>query len=352
MKKFLALTLFLTMLCTCALADTSLSNCAIANGNVQAVHYVDITAPYSGVVSAFDIAMGDSVKAGDELFRMMTTTIYATEDGTVAAVFGTAGDDASALSARYGAVTVVEPAQQLRLNASTAGAYNDEDNKRLHVGETLYFRSNGTDKEEGSGRVISVSGSSYVVDVLEGDFKVGETMTLYRNDRYGTKDNVGKGSIVRRDALSAQGMGRIAEILAVKGQQVKAGDALFTLMSSDADASAKPSVTIADDGVVGQVAVVAGQQVWKGQVLARIYLTKEVEVVADVDEIDLADLKVGDTLKITLDTDADMIINGKVTEISALGITKQNAAYYTVHVSIPADNAMLGGSASVYIPRK
>ena len=42
---------------------------------------------------------------------------------------------------------------------------------------------------------------------------------------------------------------------------------------------------------------------------------------------------------------------GTVTEISALGVTRQNAAYYSVHVSIDDSSVMLGQSASVYLPK-
>lgn len=351
MKKFLALTLCLLLLCPSALAD-DLTGCAIANGTVQAVHSVDLVAPYSGTLSAFDVEVGDRVQAGDTLFSMLTTTVYATEDGVVQAVFGQAGDDAAALSSRYGAVAVVEPAQDLRISATTTGAYNDEDNRHIHVGELLYFRSAKGDKEEGRGQVISVSGSSYVVDVLDGEFDLNESLTLYRDDGYAAKYNVGKGTVIRRDPLAYQGSGRIAEVLVQPGQSVQAGAPLFTLTAADADAGASPAVCVAEDGVISAVAVAAGQQVWKGEVLARVWLTSEVEVVAEVDELDLNGLAVGDTLSVTLDVDADQVIRGKVTEISALGVTRQNAAYYTVHISIPADDAPLGGSASVYIPRE
>ena len=56
MKKFLALLLLLTMLSTCALADTALTDCAIANGNVTATTFVDVTAPYSGTLASFATA--------------------------------------------------------------------------------------------------------------------------------------------------------------------------------------------------------------------------------------------------------------------------------------------------------
>ena len=67
MKKFLALLLLLTMLSTCALADTALTDCAIANGNVTATTFVDVTAPYSGTLASFDLSVGDRIAAGDAL---------------------------------------------------------------------------------------------------------------------------------------------------------------------------------------------------------------------------------------------------------------------------------------------
>lgn len=350
MKKFFALLLVLLMLSSCAMAD-SLTDCAIANGTVQAVQYIDLTAPFSGTLASFDTEAGDQVSEGMQLFSLLTTTVYATEDGIVQAVFGQSGEDATALTARYGAVVAMESVQPLRIQATTASAYNDEANRRIHIGETLYFRSTRGDKAKSEGTVISVSGSNYVVDVLDDCFEVGEALTLYRDDDYTAKENVGKGSVVLRDPLLYQGAGRIDEMLVQPGQSVKAGDPLFTLMAADADADAASVVSAPAEGVIAAVSVSAGQQVWKGQVLARLYLTKAVEVIAEVDEIDLNDLHVGDTLTVTLDTDSKRMFSGIVTEISALGITRQNAAYYKVHVSIPADGALLGGSASVYIPR-
>ncbi|MGN0778399.1 MAG: HlyD family efflux transporter periplasmic adaptor subunit [Aristaeellaceae bacterium] len=352
MKKYLALLLLVTMLFSCAQAAPALEDCSIANGNVTAASFVDVTAPFSGTLASFDLSAGDAVQAGETLFTMLTTTLYAPEAGTVQALFAGEGDDASAVMTRYGAVAVLEPAQSQRINASTTGAYNKEANRTLHVGEMLYFRSSKTDQEEGWGRVIAVDGSNYVVDILSGSFDMKESLTLYRNDGYANKDSVGRGVVARRNPVMVQGQGRVASLLVKEGDTVKAGQPLMTVMSADADADAQPDVTVPCNGVVASVAVSAGQQVWKGQVLARIYLTDAIEVVTEVDEMDLRTLKVGDTLSITLDTDENTIITGLVTEISALGTVRQNAAYYTVHVSIPAGSAALGASASVYLPNK
>lgn len=198
--------------------------------------------------------------------------------------------------------------------------------------------------------MVAVSGAQYTVDVLAGDFELNESLTLYRDDGYDQKDCVGKGTIVRRAPLPVQGNGRVAAVHVQEGQQVTAGQLLLELVSADADPQAfSPWVTAQEAGVVASVAVTPGQQVWKGQLLCRLYLTDDLEVVAEVDEMDLGTLRVGDTLPVTLDMNPEQIITGTVTEISALGVTRQNAAYYTVHVSIPASSGRLGASASVYL---
>lgn len=354
MKKLLCavLALLLIVPSACAVTEEDLLECTVANGAVSSVEFIDIVAPYSGTLASFDLEAGDAVTRGDELFSMLTSCITASEEAYVTCVFASAGDRAEDILARYGALVSMEPVQQRRIVASTSSAYNKDENHTLHVGEILYFRSTGSDREEGEGRVISVSGENYVVDILSGDFELDETLTLYRDDDYESRDNVGKGSVIRRDPLSAVGSGVVATVEVEAGAKVQPGDTLVTLMGADADPSASPVVGAPADGVVATVAVSAGQQVWKGQLLARLYLTDAREIVAQVDEVYLGALKPGDTLPVTLDADEDTILECTVTEISSLGSTAQNAAYYTVRLALNnAENVRLGQSARVYLPK-
>ena len=350
MKKLFSLALTLSMLFALPALAEDLTGCPLADGIVSAPNYVDITAPMSGTLTAFDLTAGDTVQAGDELMGFVTTGIYATEDAVVKALFVQEGDDAAAATSRYGAVMGLEPKMDQQIQATIAGAYNDEDNRTIHLGETLYFKSSKSARTEGYGRVVGLSGDSYVLDVLKGDFELKENVTLYRTDDYEQKDCVGKGTVVRRDSLLVQGSGRVAGLYVQEGDEVKNGQLLMELVSADAAPdAADPRVESPVNGVVSTVSVNAGQQVWKGQHLCRIYLTDTLEIVAEVDEMDLGDLKVGDTLPVTLDVNKEQVLAGTVTEISALGVTKQNASYYTIHVSIPAGTGRLGNSASVYL---
>lgn len=353
MKKLLCMltVLILLPLCPARASDEDLLDCAIANAVVCAAEYVDVVAPFSGTLGTFTLAMGDRVEALDPLMTMQTTALYASEDGTVGAVFGSVGDDAAALSQRYGGILGIEPTHLFQLQCTTMNAYNDTENKTLHLGETLYFRSAQNNGRKGYGQVIAVSGQNYVVDVLSGEFDVEESMNLYRDDSYEHRDCVGRGTVTRRSDVLLPASGRIAALHVQAGDQVTAGQLLAEIISADAAPGASSIINAPEDGVISAVQVMPGQQVWKGQVLCRIELDGRLEVAADVDEMDLGRLQVGDRLSVTIDTDEKHIITGIVTEISAMGVTRQSAAYYTIRVSIPTGTAPLGASASVYLPK-
>ena len=354
MKKILsaAVCLILTagLLCVPAAAEnTDLTGYSIANGTVQAASWDDVTAPYSGTVLPFDWETGDAVESGATLFEMMTTDVTAPEAGTIRYLFAKAGDSSEAAMATYGAVLAMQPSSLKRISCTYRGAYNSNKTKHLHVGDKVWFKV-GSDK--GEGVVTSVKGSKFIVEITDGSFGVGKTADVFINSKRRNEDKCGTGKVYQRDDLMIKASGRISEMLVSVGDKVKKGDVLLRVMSADADAGASPVISSPAGGVVGTLGVSPGQQVWKGQLLCQVLHSDDPEVVAQVDEMDLGDLQVGDRLPVTLDTNESKVLTGTVTEISALGVTRQNAAYYTVHLSVPGGGLMLGQSASVYLPKK
>jgi Multidrug resistance efflux pump len=254
---------------------------------------------------------------------------------------------------RYGCVGAMDADQAQRLHCSTTGAHNEDANKILHVGELLYFKSGKTEKTEGTGRVISVNGSVYTVEVLTGSFALNESMNLYRGKDRASKDCVGRGTVAQRDPVTFSGTGTVGHVYVQVGQHVREGDRLFSLLGPDAPRGVSPDVKASRNGIVGTVAVSPCQQVWKGELLCRVWLTDELEITAEVDEVNLHDLKVGSRVYVTLDTDKDTTLEAVVTEISSLGVTRQNASYYTVHTRLTEEcGLMLGQSASLYLPEE
>ncbi len=347
-KPFLFLLSLVMLACSAAsfAAAEDLTGRTIASGTVAAAAFEDLTAPWSGTLMPFDLEAGDTVSAGDVLFTMRTQDIFAPEDGTVTEVFAREGDDAAAVLARYGALASLQGSPKLLINATNANV-SEAKWKDIRVGQAVYFK---TDSVKGSGRIVMIAGNSFVVEVTEGAFDIGRRLTLYENSGY--KNQIGTGTVVLRDPVSVTGLGRVVAVHAEAGTEVTAGQRLFTVAGQDADPGSGPAVAAPSGGVVAQVAVAPGQQVWKGALLARVWRTDALEVVAEVDEMDLPRLKVGDTCPIVLDMDPDTVLTGTVTEISGLGVTRQNAAYYRVRFALEEKDLPLGASASVYLPGK
>ena len=136
MKKLFALLLALALVGSIALADpASLTGCSVSSGVVNAVNYIDITAPFSGTLQPFTWEAGDLVNAGDLLFSMRTTPIYATEDATVQAIDCAAGDDATAVATRYGGLIAMRPESEWVIAGSITTAYDKRDNRVVDVGD-------------------------------------------------------------------------------------------------------------------------------------------------------------------------------------------------------------------------
>lgn len=348
----LLLTLLMALTGSLALADTDLSAMNTATGEVEAVHTVDLVAPFSGTLKPFDVELGDRLKAGEALFELDTTRIYAPCDGKLGALFAAAGDDADALTRRYGGLAAIEPSENLILQATTTGAYDQAENKLLHVGEKLYFKNTSGKKTTGTGRVTAVTQDGYQVEILTGSPEVKESVNLYRDAFYTRESCVGKGTCAPADSVSVLGTGRVLKVHAAQGQSVRAGDLLFETVGADAAPDGLSAQIYAPSaGVMGAIAVQDGQQVYKGQLLCTIHDESALQVTADVDEMDLGALAVGDSLPVVFDRFPDTVYQGTVTSISAMGTVKQNASYYTVKLAVGGANLLLGMSATVYLSK-
>lgn len=347
MKKVLAVFVSLMLLLPAmAIGD---ENRISANGTVESVHVYQLTAPYSGVLKPFDWDSGDHVSRGETLFEMDTLKVYAPADGTVEGLFAQQGDLAENVLAQYGSLAVLERTLPQIITASITGAYNDPENRLIHVGEKVYFEQGNDKDNQGEGRVISVSGDNYVVEMTEGDFELDDQVKLFRDEKHGTKSAIGRGDVARAAELAVSGSGRVLNVAVRQGEKVKKGQLLFELAAQDAPTDADSRLSSPADGAI-EVCAASGQQVYMGQVIGKVHDLSAFQVTAQVDEVDLGMVQVGDTLSVTLDRYPDMELTGVVTQIAALGQTRQNAAYFGVTLSLSTTMELLPGmSATVWL---
>ena len=324
----------LTLTAACALAAT-------ADAKIVAPDTEKITAPFAGTLLPFDYETGDSVSANEPLFTLDTTPVYATQAGTVSAVFANVGDDASGVAAHYGALAVIEPKNALYIDASTDQAYNDADNRYIHAGETLYLKLSN---DKGTGVVTSVSGKKYTVEILSGSFDVDDTVRCFRESTTPSDSEVGRGKVTRyADVQVNANSGRIAAVHVKPGDAVEVGDLLFELVDAQSEKNASRSIAAAKDGVITSMNTASGAQVYRGQLLCEVADLSTLELSAEVDELDLNSIAVGDTLSYTLDAFDGETFTGTVTQIYSVGTKKQNATYFDVRITLPAGKTLLPG---------
>lgn len=352
MKKWLAIVLAAVVCVPLAAVSEETQTVGVtANAVAKSENVYQITAPFSGVLEPFDWENGDSVEASDALFALNTVKVYAPADGLLQAVFVKPGDMCEDVIGRYGMIACIEKVPELQINASTSGAYNDDDNRLIHVGETVYFEETKDTDNEGEGRVIAVDGNHYVVEVTAGDFERDVAVRIYRDEKMGTKTCIGTGDTVRAADVAVVGSGRVLHSAISEGQRVRQGQLLFELAAADAEDTVTDALVRAGNDGALELAASPGQQVYKGQLLAKVHDLSAMNVVAEVDEMDLDRVHVGDTIAVVFDRYSGEQINGTVREIARIGVAKQNATYYNVTIAVSTSLEVLPGmNATVWLP--
>ena len=92
----------------------------------------------------------------------------------------------------------ITPANKYTIDADTSYAYASSDNLYVHLGEVVYLRSyNFQIYNTGVGVITAVEDDSYTVETTDGEFWMGETVSIYRDADYDSTSRIGRGEISR-----------------------------------------------------------------------------------------------------------------------------------------------------------
>ena len=323
-------------------------------GTVAASDTVEVYAPIGGSVESVDVSVGQRVQAGDVLATLETTKIYAPEDGVITGIFGEPGDSAETVGSRYGAVMYIEGESVYTISASTDEAYNTTANKFVHVGEEVYLYCYSHGTHTGTGVITGIEGTDYTVNVLEGEFLLEETISIFRGETTSSSQRIGRGEINRKNPTAVTANGSIVSIAVQDGDTVQKGDLLFETLSGSFDGMYMSGAQITSDaaGVVAQLNLNQGGKTEKDSVAAVIYPEGKMRIEAQVSEYNLAEIAVGDKVNVELIWNQDEEVNyeGVVTMISAVASAGEGMsadAYYTVYVDFTPDADTRYGMSAV-----
>lgn len=325
------------------------------NGTVEAGVTVPVYAPIGGTVDTVSVEQGMRVSAGETLFSYRTEKTYAAEDGTVAGVFAKAGDDAEKVTEKYGADLYIEGTTVYTVSASISKAYNAAETTIVHTGETVYLVCRTDAKRFGTGVITAVDGSNYTVLVTEGNFIVGDSVTLFRDSAYTEKLRIGRGNIARVNPTAVTGTGAVVSVAVKDGDAVKRGDLLMETLSGTFEGyeMTGTSVTAEEEGVIVSAAAEAGTAVNKGDIVIQLAPVSGMRVEAAVTADDRQALKAGDKVLIELEADESISYEGTVryiTEIPEEGT--EEVTYKAVIDFTPDENVYFGMPVVVTTPEQ
>ena len=323
------------------------------NGTVEAGVTVPVYAPIGGTVDTVSVEQGMRVSAGETLFSYRTEKTYASEDGTVAGVFAKAGDDAEKVTEKYGADLYIEGMTIYSVSASISKAYNAAETTIVHTGETVYLVCRTDAKRFGTGVITAVDGSNYTVLVTEGNFIVGDSVTLFRDSAYTEKLRIGRGNIARVNPTAVTGTGAVVSVAVKDGDTVKRGDLLMETLSGTFEGyeMTGTSVKAEEEGVIVSVAAEAGAAVNKGDIVIQMAPVSGMRVEAAVTADDRQALKAGDKVLIELEADESISYEGTVRYIAEMPEEgTEEVTYKAVIDFTPDGNVYFGMQVVVTTP--
>jgi multidrug resistance efflux pump len=343
MRKAALILLVLSLFITPALAEGDLS----LSGQLEPARTDVITAPFSGTVVSAPLSAGDFAAATDALFELTTTKVYAPCDGTVAGLRAQEGDSLSDLALMYQAPLYIEPDSAYVISASTSGAYDDNDNRYIHVGEHVYLTSTNNSSRTGEGIITSVTGTAYTVEVQSGTIRLAETCRISRDpDSDEAEGRIGSGKTERNNPVPVTADGSVLRVCVSEGDSVRKGDLIMETVPGDLRNKALTGshVTAGADVVVQSVSASVGDVVQQGQALAVVFPVGTLVALVQVDESDLVNLEIGDDVTIELDgTSGAVTYPGVVETISRTANPEAVGAAYDVTISFENDDFVRQG---------
>ena len=311
-------------------SDVSTTETQAQTNYTQALKAKYPTADISGTVSEVYVSNGDAVSAGTELCR-----ISASNDLTIDFQFSYAKD---------GDFYVGQPAK-IYLN----GYAGYIDGTVAQVGGSSMANATGM-------KMTTVRVKAANPGLVSGDCTASAVVGNYTS--YGqTTVKVGTGS-----TITASASGKVSGLTLMPGDSVSSGQRICTITGDSVDnqlQNAKASLESAQDrldnymvtspitGTVVEKTVKAGDNVGTGSnsnnTLCIIYDLTYLEMTLNIDELDIDNVEVGQTVNVTSDAKEGQTFTGVVTKVSVVGTTSGGTTTYPVTVRIDdTDGLRLG----------
>lgn len=325
-KRIIALLLLLLLPVQAALSETYA-------GQTVAIRTEALLAVSSGILKELSVTVGQRIQAGEIVGCIKPTSVFASQDGTVARITAKSGESID------GTMLELAPKSRFTVSCTSEGAYERAENQLVHCGETVYIRCINDGSHRGVGIITQITGSTYQVQTTGGDFYNGETVRLYRKPGYPYLSLIGEGTVIASETEAYAASGALIELYVQEGEQVERGQLLFTY-SEETDLQLYSPC----DGFLGEISAQTGDRLEKGQTVATFIPGDSLRIEIQVNEEELALLSVGQQVSvIRADDPEETPFSGVIEQISWIAENES----YTVCIRPEAMDLPLGLSVEV-----
>ena len=345
MKRFLAILAILSLI-SCAPAGAEL----MLDGKVTCAPGIAQEAAMGGAIEDVYVQAGDYVRAGDPVAKLKPTRVYAPCDGTVEVLFAVAGDSADNAVSRYGGVMAIRPESLYTVYASSEYAYDSVRTSHVVPGQEVYMKCTRDGSHRGVGTVTETDGDLIWIEATGGEFHNGETVYVYLERDYQSRDRLAKGTVMASITQNVSASGYVLKTYVSPGEFVEKGQLLLeTLTALPEDGDAGDCVlTAGAEGYVTSVCLAVGSAVQRGAAMLTYCPADALRVTVQATEYDVNNLAVGDPASISIEQSEDTLsLTGTVSGISFLSSAGADGeAAYDVYIALPADPRVAPGMSA------
>lgn len=290
------------VLAVCMLTSAALAE--VYEGTVAAASEIQVTAASGGVLEALNAEIGSIVSEGDVLGSLRTSRVFASQDGTVANIQYREGEEAD------GTVMEIYPMERYQIYCTVDEAYQSAESTLVHSGEQVYIKCTNNGTHRGVGLITQIDGDEYRVLAIGGELYVGETVYLYRDKDFSTKQRIGIGTVVTSDTEIYEADGMIVRMHVEEGEYVERGELLYEIADGNTE------ILVPEDGLIMDTAVQQGDHVEEEQTVLTLVPDGQFCIEIYADEASAAQMTEGDTVEITYPSDTqERIWPGVIAEI-------------------------------------
>ena len=313
----------------------NLTNSVSASGSLVYATSEKLTFDSAGTVEAIYVEKDSSVKKGDVLARLDSTSVESQEEAVARARIAVRDAEDALENAQNpyteleiaAANATVEQAQQQLLDAQTRGP--------LKIADAEYAVSLASQNYNNA--LVSYMNSSISSEQLE---NVRRKLEAAKLDLESVKQNANKavldaqGNLVKaEDALASMTVDPLE--VALKQSNLNSAKANLDNALEQLESAKEGYPVVAPfDGVVAEVGVAPGDEVNANTVVLKLVDPSVIEVSATVDEVDVSQVQQGQEAIVTLDAISDLELSGNVSSISSFANSQSGVVSYSVTITV------------------